>query len=214
MSNKKPVKTTQNKPARVMGPEDVKALLRKYKAGSEPAELLKDAAELWTKYLVVNDKDKPTLENKLQKKLREASAIIALENHYYIAETLNEPKYRTLMFEITDQLIAEYSCRSSTEKMLAETAAWAYCRMIECSSAFSGSHRVEFLSTEKNGHFSMLSREVDRANRQYLTAITTLKHFKQPAVSITFKAKNAFVAQNQHINPENRNKTGKNNEPQ
>ena len=117
-----------------------------------------------------------------------------------IAEVLDKDKYRTLAIELCNQLIAEYECKTSSEKMLAQTASWAYCRMIEYSYKLNGLTRQEYLSNEKNGYYSMLSKEVDRCARQYLTAINTLKHFKQPPVSVTFKAQNAFVAQNQQIN--------------
>jgi hypothetical protein len=101
---------------------------------------------------------------------------------------------------VANQLVAEYDCKTASEKMLAQTAAWAYCRMIEYSRKLNGITRQEYLSSVKTGHYAVLSKEVDRCVRQYLSAINTLKHFKQPSLNVTFKAQNAFVAQNQQIN--------------
>ena len=46
----------------------------------------------------------------------------------------------------------------------------------------------------------MLSKERDRAHRQYLSTIMTLKQLKAPAIEMNIKAKTAFVSQNQQIN--------------
>jgi hypothetical protein len=183
--------------------KDVREVLLSNLGASDPKHLMKATIKLWDEYLAARgDKAKNKLVNKVNEKLTELSPIVALDNHYLIAEALVGSRYRTLMLDVTSQLVAEYDCETASEKILAETAAWAYCRMIEYSCAFSSNLNIEFLSNQKNGYYSMLSKEVDRANRQYLTAISTLKFIKQPPVNLTFKAGTAFVAQNQQINAE------------
>ena len=49
----------------------------------------------------------------------------------------------------------------------------------------------------------MLSKEVDKAHRQLIMALTTLKQIKNPPVEFNVKAKTAFLAQNQQINAVN-----------
>lgn len=210
MSNKKPTKPTQasNKLIAKRSADEVRKLLTNFQAEIGPANLLKKTAELWTEYEnAPSEAKKLEIEAKLNKKLEHASAIVALDNHMLIAEVLDKDKYRTLVIELCNQLITEYECKTSSEKMLAQTAAWAYCRMLEYSYKLNGLTRLEYLSNEKNGFYSMLSKEVDRCARQYLSAINTLKHFKQPPVTVTFKAQNAFVAQNQQINSDKNPKT-------
>lgn len=202
MSSSKPTKPQKatNKPVIKYTAEDVKVLLNRYQVEIAPERLLKKAAELWTEYDQASDAEKLKMEPAFNKKLENAAIIFALDHHVPLAETLNDNKYRTLVIELANQLVKEYECKTSSEKMLAQTAAWAYCRMLEYSYKLNGLTRLEYLSNEKNGFYSMLSKEVDRCVRQYLSAINTLKHFKQPALSVTFKAQNAFVAQNQQIN--------------
>lgn len=194
-----PQKST-NTPLKPFTPELVKEALLKYQAEVVPSALLKVTADLWNEFEASDEQKKKLLEAKLNDKLVQAAGIVNLENHYMLAETVNENKYRTLMIEVINQLIAEYDCRTATEKMLAQTAGWAYCRMIEYSYKFNGVTRQEFISHEKNGLYSLLSKEVDRATRQYLTAINTLRHLRQSPLNVTLKTKNAFVAQNQQVN--------------
>jgi hypothetical protein len=195
----KPIKA-QSQVAKPRTPEDVKKLLAGYKVEIAPSHILKKTAELWTEFDQMTETEQKKIVDKVNKQFETASSIYALETHYLLAETLNDDRYRTLVIEVANQLVAEYDCKTASEKMLAQTAAWAYCRMIEYSRKLNGITRQEYLSSVKTGHYAVLSKEVDRCVRQYLSAINTLKHFKQPSLNVTFKAQNAFVAQNQQIN--------------
>lgn len=216
MTNKKPAKTNQdNKPARIPKPEEIRKILSVYEFTISPQAILKDAAKLLHEYESSDDKQKNEVYKKLNDKLKEAMPLIALDKHQLIANALFEDKHRTLAIEIADQLIAEYGCKTTTEKMLAETASWAYCRMLEYSGRLNGFTQIDYLSNEKNGYYNALSLSVDRANRQFLSAIHLLRQIKQPKVNITFKANNAFVAQNQQVNAaQGSPPTEKNNEEQ
>ncbi len=215
MSSKKPSKRDDKKLAKKFTPEEVKKLLKNVEIDADPASLLRKSTEMWNEYEASSPAKQKAMIDALNKKLEQASAVVALDNHYFMAETLDNKKYRTFLIEVTDQLVAEYDCKSASEKMLAQTAGWAYCRMIEYSYKLNSITRIEFLSSEKNGYYSVLSKEVDRCTRQYLSAINTLKHFKQPALKVTFNANNAFVAQNQQINSDKKDKPeGLNNDRQ
>ena len=48
-------------------------------------------------------------------------------------------------------------------------------------------------------HYQTLGKELDRANRHYLTAIQTLRLMKQAPLQITVKANTAIVGQNQMV---------------
>ena len=60
-----------------------------------------------------------------------------------------------------------------------------------------------------------MSKHIDRANRQFITALTTLKQIKMPSLAISVKTKAAFVAQNQqlNVNPSNKNNLNENIKP-
>lgn len=184
-----------------MTPDSVRQLLLRIATFElAPESLLQSVAGLLDEYNEADGEQKETISSKLNTKLKQAYALVALDKHHLISNVMDDDKYRTLVIEIANQLIAEYECKTVGEKMLAETAAWAFCRMLECSQTLSGIHRVEYLSTEKSSFFGMLSKEVDRANRQYLAAIHTLRQLKQPPLSVTFKTHNAFIAHDQNIN--------------
>lgn len=210
MSSNKPTKPDKasNKPVVKRTVEDVKVLLNRYQVDIGPEHILKKTAELWTEYeQAPTDKKKLELEPKLNKQLENAAVIISLDQHIILAESLNGDKYRTLVIEMANQLVKEYECKTPSEKMLAQTAAWAYCRMLEYANKLNGITRQEYLSSVKTGHYAVLSKEVDRCVRQYLSSLNTLKHFKQPTLNVTFKAQNAFVAQNQQINSDKKPET-------
>jgi hypothetical protein len=52
-------------------------------------------------------------------------------------------------------------------------------------------------------HYQTLGKELDRANRHYLTAIQTLRMMKQVPIQITVKAQTAIVGQNQVVQTNN-----------
>jgi hypothetical protein len=214
MGNKTPIKAEQNnKPARILSVEELRKLLLSYDFTVAPKTILKSAQKLMGEYDNATGEKKEQALKKLDEKLNESLAIVALDKHHLIANALYDDKHRTLAIEIADQLITEYGCTTTTEKMLAETASWAYCRMLEYSNRLSGITQLDYLSNEKNSYYNALGLNVDRANRQFLSAISLLRQIKQPKVNITFKAHNAFVAQNQQINaPQGSTLTEKNNE--
>lgn len=56
------------------------------------------------------------------------------------------------------------------------------------------------LSHEKNGFYSIVSKELDRAHRQFESALSTLKQMKVPALAFTVNSKNTFIADKQQFN--------------
>jgi hypothetical protein len=178
----------------------VKLVLDQFDASMRPSKLMSDAALVLREYDDASPAEKKKLNDKVSKKLEQVSAIYSLDNHYLSAETLDKDKYRTLMMEIANQLTAEYDCKTTTEKMLVETAAVAFCHSLEYGLKLSNILRMDNTSHEKNNYYAMVSKEVDRSTRQYITALNTLKRIKQPPVQVVFKSTNAFVANNQQIN--------------
>lgn len=150
--------------------------------------------------------DKSNAPDAIRKQLEELSAnammLSGLETHYAIAKTVGE-KYRPLVIEIARQIEKEYDCKNPSEKILAEMIAGAYGKIIQYTGVLSACTRPELLSSIKNGYWAMLSKELDRAQRQLVTALNMLRQIKSPSIEINIKAKNAFVAQNQQINAVN-----------
>lgn len=133
---------------------------------------------------------------------RKAVMSMGLSTHLPIAETVRE-EYRTFLIEMVQSIETEYDCKTPSEKALAETIASSYVRVVQFSRELSLCTKEKNMSHEKNGYYSLMSKEVDRANRHFTNALLTLKQLKSPTLEVNVKAKNAFIGQNQQFNASN-----------
>lgn len=132
--------------------------------------------------------------------IAKALMVYGLETHYPIVETVNQ-SYRPLAIEFSRQLIKEFDCKTPSEKALAQIVVNAYLRVIDSSRRYNNClAAAEYLSDERTRYLAVVSKHLDRANRQFITALTTLKQIKTPSLEINVKTKTAFVAQNQQLN--------------
>lgn len=143
-----------------------------------------------------------TLSDELMQDFHKAVMAVGLSTHLPIAETVRE-EYRTFLIEMVQSIEKEYDCKTPSEKALAETVASSYIRVIQFSRELTLCTKEKSLSHEKNGYYSLVSKEVDRANRHFTTALLTLKQLKSPTMEVNVKAKNAFIGQNQQFNASN-----------
>ena len=56
------------------------------------------------------------------------------------------------------------------------------------------------ITNELNNYYNFLSKEIDRAQRQYITGLQTLKQLKSPSLPVTIKTTTAYIAENQQVN--------------
>ena len=132
-----------------------------------------------------------------------------LDNHYPLYYVTGR-SYKGLAIEFASKLCEDFNCKSAGEKALAQAVANAYIRIMELSAqmhrciSFAG---AEIATKHTNDYYSMIGKEIDRAYRHFIATITTLKQFKTPAIEINLKSKNTFLAQNQqlNINPKEKN---------
>lgn len=81
----------------------------------------------------------------------------------------------------------------------------SFIRAIDHSRRFNNCLNAgEYLSDERTRYLTMLSKQIDRANRQYLNALTALKQIKAPVIEMNIRTNTAFVSQNQQINVDNK----------
>lgn len=138
-------------------------------------------------------------ENYLNKYLRNIN--VFSKSHIWLAETQSEWNLRTIIIELTNNLIEEYNCNTTLEKTLCEVIWNSYWKVMQISKKFTGVMVTwEYLSDERTKYLWMLWKELDRANRNYLTALNNLLEIKRPQMSINVKTKNAYFWQNQQIN--------------
>ena len=146
-------------------------------------------------------------QNILKKKLSEdelqeisQSAIdYGLENNTSIIDAIDQ-RYVGLCINLRKKLIREYDIKCASEKALADIIVTSYGRNLSYSkrlqSCCSQGHTTPLL----NNFMGIMSKEIDRANRIFLSALETLKHLKQPEMKVNVKTKHAFIAEKQQFN--------------
>lgn len=110
-----------------------------------------------------------------------------------------DDKFGSMTIEFSKQLAKEYDCMAPSEKALVQVAANAYTRVMEYSNTLEAC-RNKSVNTNLIGYYSMIGKELDRANRQFISAMTILKQLRTPPLKINVIAKTAFIAKNQQLN--------------
>lgn len=167
----------------------------------DPQKIVKDFYDLLADVNAQDKKSSQEARGKISKRSVEIINVVGLDTHYPIAETVTNN--RTLIIEFANQLVSEYGCTTASEKSLVHVVAGAYGRVLEYSKLFNNCQRVDYLSHVKNEYYSMLSKELDRAERHYLAAMNTLIQMKKPVMNVKINANTAFVGQNQQFNGPN-----------
>ncbi len=134
-----------------------------------------------------------------KKKITEALVVVSLDTHYELAQTVS-PRIQPLVIDFARQIITDYGCNTASEKALAEVIAGAYSRILEYSAVLNKLTLDDHVSFILTNHYSMISKELDRANRHFISALATLQQIKSPSIEVQVKAKTAFISQAQQFN--------------
>jgi hypothetical protein len=102
--------------------------------------------------------------------------------------------------ELAKQIIKDYGCATGIEKALASDIAHSYIKTLDNSRRLNNEFNCENLTKTRNEYISILSKQTDRAHRQFLSGLMILKQLKAPAIELNIRANTAFVSQNQQIN--------------
>lgn len=143
--------------------------------------------------------DQPTEKDPLFK----AMTLSEFHNGALMASAIPE-QYRTFAIDMLRKLKEEYNCLAVSEQAIAELATINYVRTLEIQRRINAYFDMNSLTDNGVKYLAIISKELDRANRHFLTAIQTLKMLKQPPINVNVKANTAFVGQNQLVQ-ENQN---------
>ncbi len=134
------------------------------------------------------------------KMYEDALSVLGLETHVPVAESVGDD-YRLFITEMIRRTVQEYGCTTAIEISLAQTIALAHVRVLCLSKTLSAySLGKVSVNDDINDFYRIISKELDRAQRQMTSAIFTLRQLKTPQMSFNIKAKTAFIAHNQQIN--------------
>lgn len=123
------------------------------------------------------------------------------EKHILLSESL-PAKFSSMAINMAKSMIAEYKCTTVLEKSIVELIVNAFCRSLYLSSLMVVVFGQEPVQIHQNfiNYYNFIGKELDRANREYLTAITTLHQLKSPHIQLNLKAETAILGQNQQFN--------------
>lgn len=171
-----------------------------------PKEALK---ELATKQLP-NIPIGTQLDDKTWKNMCSVSLAYGVKSGFALIK--NSPKeYRSLAIQMKNDIEKEFNCDKTYEKALVDQIVSAYIRSLRYSYMLSASQDFEFHGNARNGYFFFLSKESDRAFRQFTSGLELLRSLKQPSMNLklNIKSNNAFIAEKQQFN-NNKNKKEEN----
>lgn len=113
------------------------------------------------------------------------------------------PMCKTFVIDLSRKLQAEFDCKTASEKATAELAAINFVRTMAIQYRIESYLEKDSFSEMGVKYLAVLSKELDRANRHYLTAVQVLKTMKQPPLSVNVKTQTAVVGQNQIVQARN-----------
>ncbi len=135
-----------------------------------------------------------------QELFKNAMMILGLDNHQALICATKED-FRPLAIEFANSLAKEYDCKTPSEKSLSQVVVNSYIKLMESSMRFTlGADSGEYITEDRTKYLAMLGKEMDRANRQFISALSLLKQIKSPEIRVDVKADTAFIAQNQQLN--------------
>jgi len=142
--------------------------------------------------------DKNSTEEKDTSTRLKVLHLFGLDTHIPVWESVSN-QYGLLAMEFSKGLIKEYDCKTPSEKALAQVTANAYVRVMEYSNTME-TGRDKTVKLNLIPYYAVIGKELDRANRHFISNLMALKQMKAPAMKINVNARTAFVAENQQVN--------------
>lgn len=176
--------------------EEIRAYLKNNKLQIDPENVLREADKEFNSGVNGN------VEVSKDSTLFKAMTLVEFENGTLMYTVVPE-QYRTFAIDMMRQLQKEYNCTLPSEKATTELITLSFVRILELQRRING-YINDSMSKTDISYFAVLSKELDRANRQYLSALHTLRMLKQPSLNVNIKTNTAIVGQNQIIQ-ENQN---------
>ncbi|MBI2327385.1 hypothetical protein HYU92_03605 [Candidatus Curtissbacteria bacterium] len=185
------------KPKSIVKKLDIKEFIDRCAIADDPISILKQAQEELDSHK--NHSQKMTPESTSYK----AFTIFEFDKGILMATAIPEA-YRTFCIDFSRKLQKEYQCETPSEKATAELVAINFVRTLIIQDRMNAFLALGSVTDNTVKYFAVLSKELDRANRHYLTALQTLKMIKQPALEVNIKTQTAIVGQNQIVQSNNK----------
>lgn len=114
--------------------------------------------------------------------------------------TAVKKEYRTYEISLIEMMEKEYDATSTAERLLIHTIVNAYIRILQYTASHTNSILERTISKEKTTYYSMISRELDRASKQYTSSMSLLIQMKSKPIEVKINANTAFFGNNHLTN--------------
>jgi len=133
----------------------------------------------------------------------QATTLSEFDNGVLLINTV-PVRYRTLGIHMLRQLQKDYNCILISERATAELVVLSYIHILELQRKLD--HYLDEGSLTKTDarYYAILSKDLERATRQYLSELQMLKTLKLPPLKVNIKTNTAIVGEHQIIQ-ENQN---------
>lgn len=180
--------------------EKIRNELANLKNGDDPIRVLKDAEE---KLMSMGNGNQGIL---VDNPVFKAMTLREFENGTLLT-TIVPSMFATIGIDLMRKIQKEYACVSESEKSIAELASASFVRALDAQGRIKRYLDGGELTGIGVQYLAVMSKELDRANRHYLSAIQTLRSLRQPPMQLNIRTNTAVIGQNQIV------QTNENNEP-
>ena len=146
-----------------------------------------------------NTEEKKEARAVLQEQVTEVMMAIETDSHWGLIGSFDK-EYWGMVKEFSNQLIKDYNCNTVAEKAMVEIITNSFIRTIDNSRRLNNELGCTNITPNRNVYIANLSKQVDRANRQFLNSLFMLKQLKAPQIEMNIKTNTAFVSNNQQFN--------------
>jgi hypothetical protein len=203
-SDKKPTSKEVMRPLTLEHAKEI--VMRSTLTSIDSSASLKELAEKQFPEMFTSGDLMPSAE--MSKNIDNVSLSLSLETGHILAESVSS-RYRGFALAFKKDLEKEFDCKSASERAIVDQAVNAHIRKLTYSKLMEGHNEPDWLSKEKVAFLNFYSKEVDRAHRQFLSAIETLRFMKQPIMKVNIKTNTAFVGEKQQFNTKIENNEAK-----
>lgn len=123
----------------------------------------------------------------------------SLENLSIECMSIDE-NYRSYFIQLVRDLNKEYDCKKPSEKIIINSIALAYTHLLASTSIMQNILTLQTVHKDRTGYYSMISKDKDRAFKQYTEAMRLLIQMRQKPMKVNIKTNNAIIGENQQFN--------------
>jgi len=138
--------------------------------------------------------------------LYKATTLLEFDKGFLMMSVVPE-RYRVFALEFSKNLQSEYQCKTQSEKSIAEVTSLNYVRVLEIQDRINSYLGKGSVSDTGVKFLSVMSKELDRAERHYLSSLQLLRMLKMPPLQMNIKTNTAVVGHNQIVQANTNDKT-------